>query len=827
MKYLYITAALAIASVKVCAQQTLSGEVVGQNHQRLKNARITIKNNENKYETTSRDGNFSIPDVKTGIYELRVNAESFETHTEQIEADSTSLTKKLVIHLYKVGTIQEVEILGRTSKKYHSDYSFSATKIGVQNKDIPFSISTVSKELINDRQAFQLSDAVKMASSVTPVSYYNQFSIRGIAQNEEGTIINGMRTRQYYFMQPMTTNLEKIEVIKGPASAVLSSVDPGGSIVLVTKKPLKTPSKEVSMSVGSFSTIRSSLDFTGPLNKEKTLLYRLNAGYAQAQSFRDIQSQKSVLISPSISYIPNDRTAINVEMIYSDLNGKIDRGQPIFGATDGMTDLRSTPVSFNLGAINDYFKSKELIIMSNFTHRMTDKISINASYMKQTWKEDLQEHRTTNAFAVNAENKPIPILAGMQMVQRNQFWNTDNLNAYLVFNLNTGPVQHKILAGYDLISTHKYKGGAQNTARGYLLKDGKTTSSYNPQNADAYQMVTINGITMPKPNVEHFNLANPVYSIKNPEEYVFSKTALTPALIRSNGMYIQDQINWNRFNLFLSLRQEWFQDITRYKENNEIVVKDSKLIPRLGLTYHVNENINVYASYTEGFQPQSNTASLAPVAIPEGRAFDPLKSKSKEIGMKADFFNKKIHIDFAIYEIRQQNILLNANDPSEPDRLVTRGQERSRGFEMDIIGNVLPQWQVFASYGYNDARIVDDINPALIGARKQNTPFHSANIWQKYSFDSFGESSFLEDIAIGVGVQYSGNKVPMYNRSFLVPEYTLFDAALYYTPKQGPVRIAFNVNNIFNRTYWLGAQNYLRLFPGAPRNAMLTAVYKF
>lgn len=824
MKHLYIAVALAAASVKICAQETLSGEVIGENHHRLKEVRIIIKNTENRYEATSSDGNFSIPDIRRGTYEISVNAESYDTYIEQIEADSTFLNKKLIIRLYKVGTIQEVEILGRASKKYQSDYSFSATKIGVQNKDIPFSISTVSKELISDRQAFQLGDAVKMASSVTPVSYYNQFSIRGIAQNEEGTIINGMRTRQYYFMQPITTNLEKIEVIKGPASAVLSSVDPGGSIVLVTKKPLKNPSREVTMSVGSFSTIRSSLDFTGPLNKEKTLLYRFNAGYAQAQSFRDIQAQKSVLVSPSISYIPNDRTAINVEMIYSDLNGKIDRGQPIFGAVDGMTDLRSTPISFNLGAVNDYFKSKELIIMSNFTHRITDKISINASYMKQTWKEDLQEHRTTNTFAVDAGNKPIPTLAGMQMVQRNQFWNTDNLNAYLVFNLKTGPIEHKILTGYDFISTHKYKGGAQNTARGYLLTNGKTASSYNPQNAGDYQMVTVDGITMPKPNVEHFNLVNSAYNIKNTDEYVFSKTALPPALIKSNGIYIQDQMKWNRFNLFLSLRQEWFQDVTQYKENNEIVIKDSKLIPRIGLTYNLNERMNLYASYIEGFQPQSNTASLAPVVIPQGRAFDPLRSQSKEVGMKADFFNKKIHIDVAVYEIRQRNILLNANDPAEPDRLITRGQERSRGFEMDIIGNISRAWQVFASYGYNDARIIDDINPALIGARKQNTPFHSANIWQKYSFR---ETSFLKDIALGLGVQYSGNKVPMYNRSFLVPEYTVFDAAVYYTPKQGPVRISLNINNLFNTTYWLGAQNYLRLFPGAPRNAVLTAVYKF
>lgn len=104
---------------------------------------------------------------------------------------------------------------------------------------------------------------------------------------------------------------------------------------------------------------------------------------------------------------------------------------------------------------------------------------------------------------------------------------------------------------------------------------------------------------------------------------------------------MQDQIKWNKFNLFLSLRQEWFQDVTNYKENNEIVVKDSKLIPRIGLTYTVNDKINIYASYIEGFQPQSNTASLAPITIPSGRAFQPLISNSKEVGMKADFSIRK------------------------------------------------------------------------------------------------------------------------------------------------------------------------------------------
>lgn len=154
--------------------------------------------------------------------------------------------------------LQTVEITGRLKKDYNSDYSFSATKIAILNKDLPQSIGTVTKELIADRQAFQLADAVKISSGVIPSSYYNQYAIRGISQNEEGQIINGMRTRQYYFLQPLTTNIERVEVLKGPASATFASVDPGGSINLVTKKPLSQDRKEVSMSVGSFSTFRGT-----------------------------------------------------------------------------------------------------------------------------------------------------------------------------------------------------------------------------------------------------------------------------------------------------------------------------------------------------------------------------------------------------------------------------------------------------------------------------------------------------------------------------------------------------------------------------------------
>ncbi|TDP03317.1 TonB-dependent siderophore receptor [Flavobacterium sp. 245] len=739
-------------------------------------------------------------------------------NTDSIAQDSIKMIKN---------ELQTVEIVGRSTKKYNSEYSFAATKIAALNKDIPQSISTITKELIADKAAFYLADAVKMASGVIPASYYNQYTIRGISQNEEGQIINGMRTRQYYFLQPLTSNIERVEVIKGPSSATFSSVDPGGSINLVTKKPLAIDRKEISLSVGSFSTLRGTLDFTGPLNESKTLLYRVNGAYQQAKSFRDLVNNKSFLISPSFSYIPNEKTAINTELILSNMTGILDRGQPIFGAVAGKTSLNKTPISLNLGAPSDFFKSKEMILMTNFAHKFNSKIGFNASYMKQTWTEDLQEHRTTNAFAVDMNNKPVTSLAMMQFVQRQQNWDIDNLSAYFNFDVKTGKLKHKLLTGYDLSSWNKNKGGGQNAARGYVLKDGTVASSFVLANASNYQTITVDGVVMPKPNVDYFNLNNPSYKLTSTEDYTLNvRTALPSALTTTNAIYIQDQIQWEKFTFLLGLRNEWFEDITNYETNNELKVKKTALLPRVGITYAVNSAINVYATYLEGYQPQSNTVTLMPQTgtLPAGSLFDPLESDLKEVGIKTTFLNNSMSFNAAIYEINQRNILMNANDPANPDLLVTRGAERSRGFECDVAGYITPDWQINASYSYIDAEIIKDNNPALIGARKQNTPKNSANLWTRYNFAS---DSALQDLGIGFGMQYQSSKVPWFTRDFTLPDFTIFDAALFYKPTKSNVQIAVNAGNLLNKTYWLGAQNYLRLFPGSPRNVSLTVTYKF
>jgi iron complex outermembrane recepter protein len=832
-KYLQISVLLSIVMCSPAwAQIIVTGKVVNQWQAAIPGASVTIRSGSDISGTlTDEDGNFRIGLEAAGAFVIEIGFVGYDTYIRPYTFnESKTYNLGLVVLAEYSQELQPVEVVGRIDRDYQSDYSFSATKSAIKNTELPQSLSTITKELISDRQAFQLADAVKMVSGVAPSSFYNQYNIRGISQNEEGQIINGMRTRQYYFLQPVTSNIERVEVLKGPASVTFSSVDPGGSINMVTKKPLATARKEVSMGVGSFSTMRTALDFTGPLNESRTLLYRINAGLQEARSYRDLVKNNALLVSPSISYIPDDKTAVNAEMIYSSSAGMLDRGQPIFGATAGATDLNSTPTSLNLAAANDYFKSKEMIIMTSIAHKFSGKIGFNASYMKQTWTENLQEHRTTNAFAVDIDNEPVINLAAMQFVQRQQYWNVDNLTAYLNFDFNTGRVKHKLLAGYDLSRWHKTKGGGQNAARGYLLKDGTVAGSFVPANAANYQTIAIDGRILPKPNVSHFNLSNPSYTIRNIDDYTMnSRTAVPSALTGTNAVYLQEQVKLGKWSALLSLRSEWFEDITNYKAPGEAAFKNSALIPRVGVTYEIVKHLNVYATYLEGYQPQSNTVTLMPNTgaffwDPNSPArFKPLISDLKELGAKSELFGARMVMTLAAYEINQQNILINANLPAYPDSLVQRGADRSRGIEWELAGYISPDVQINASYSFINAEIVEDSNEALNGKRKENTPAHSGNVWMRYNFSRLA----LRDVGLGVGIQYSSSKVPWFTRAFEVPAYAIMDLALYYTPSKANIQIALNVNNVFDTTYWIGAQSYLRLFPGAPRNFMLTATYKF
>ena len=716
----------------------------------------------------------------------------------------------------KVKQLQTVEIIGRARKDYNSDYSFSASKIALKNMEVSQAITTVTKELITDRGVTRLGDVVKNVSGVNQTSFYNNYAIRGVTQQasyRESRLMNGMVTSHIFFSQPMMMNVERVEVIKGPASMTFSSTDAGGSINIITKKPLKTNRKEVSLSVGSYQTVVGALDFTGPLNKSKTLLYRLNLGYENGKSFRDLQFKKAYMIAPTIAYVPNEKTNISFEFVMSNNSNRLDRGQPIFKANPGdRPALTSTPITYAIGAINDVNKTLDLNFMGNLTHKFTDNLSVNMAYMKHIWNEDLTELRTDNNFGKDSHGVIQRDKVQMRYVQRNSNFFTDNFNAYLNYDWKLGEnFKNKSVLGYDLVMFEVGHGGT-NTVRDYTGNAALGTLT---------------------PRIPHWDLTKEgQYRVMYPGFYQPQARRMqetTPMYFSTNSAYFMNQMElWNRLIFNIGLRQEWYTDKNFYKRKNEETVKQNKFLVRAGLMYKATKNINAYASYIEGFQMQTdaylgydgfrrdmNTGQYV------REAFKPKTTRMYEFGAKTEWLEGKLHASIAYYDIKQNNILTYDDTVynGAVDELMTEGgTERNKGLEIDVMGRILPNWLVNAGYAYNDSKVTDQRRGTY---RKDNAPKHTFNLWTRFDV----KEGFFKNLGLGAGLNYSAEKISWQEPDLVLPDYTIVDAAVYYKIKD--MQLSFNINNIFNKTYWLGAFNYPRLFPGTPRNVMFTVRYTF
>ncbi|MBW3469585.1 TonB-dependent receptor [Arthrospiribacter ruber] len=809
---LFFTLLFCLLLQTVYSQSVIQGAVLNQDQQPIVGATLLITGT-NQGTVTDVEGKFSLSFNRSSNIVLRVSAIGYVA--ESINVDPANLvTGSFTVTLQEDEyRLQAVEITGRREDSYKNDVSFSGTKVASPIKDIPQSISFVTKELMVDQQAFTTGEVVKNMSGINQFSSYDDFTLRGFRSSNQ--LINGLRAGGIFWALPITANLERIEVIKGPASALFANTDPGGTINRVTKKPLDESRKSLQFSTGSFNTYRVALDFTGPMNEEKTLLYRLNVAYQDTESFRTLQGRTDMMVAPSFTFLPSDKTAINFDLVYSATRGKLDRGQPIFGASAG-TDLFSTPISLAIAYVDDYLNIDNLFSTISLQHKFTEKTSLNVSYIKYLAQEDLQEHRTSNQFARDGDGNEIPTLMGMSTIRRFQRNYTDNLSAYLVHEFATGKIRHKLLGGYDYIQRVLPVGGATQNAGGYLRADGSGfINTFNPYNRDAYQFDQ-NG--NPIPNVPHFNLANPRFTISNYENYLFINNPLTAAKYSVNGFYIQDQIEYNKLTLLLSLRQEFYTDLLGFGGSEEEEVTQAALIPRLGAVYALNKNINAYATYSQGYQPQGAGFIGSPEVF--GGPFDPLTSRMGETGFKGEFFNRRLFATTAIYQITQNNILINANNPENPDLLAQRGQERARGIEFDLAGNITKNLSLTANYAYNRAIITESDNEQEIGEIKENAPLHQGGFWAKYVL--------TEGNLNGLGIALGGNFVSSRNTFspiLTLPSYFVADAALYYTVDK--FRVSVNFRNLANQVHWVGGYDFNRLFPGEPRNFLATVAYNF
>ena len=796
----------------------IRGLITDNNGNPISEATITVKGQKRAVRTKG-NGYFTLSELPSGETTIVVHAIGYAAQQRTLKLTNKSYQGVDFVLQERSDALPTVDVMGRREQSYKNSISFVGTKTATALKDVPQSIAYVTKELILDQGAITVNDVVRNMSGVNPYSFYNDFSIRGFratGNRNSGNLVNGMRTQTSLWRQSSLANIERVEVIKGPASALFGNAAPGGVINRVTKKPLDVARQSVTLTTGSFGTTRAYTDFTGPLNDKKTLLYRLNLGYENTDGFRDLQGLTSYIVAPSFTYRASKQTQLNIDMTYVNHQGKLDRGVAVFG--DG--SLFSRPISATQSAANDYLRENSVNLSFALSHRLAQGLLFNSTYLFSSYDEDLLEHSQDNAFVKKADGKDNPSLVLMRVTQRQRHFRNNNFNNYLTWDVTTGAMKHKLLVGYDHFNTQLAPGSSYIEAGGYLLSKGGTAKTFNVKKSSDY---LLDENKNPRTNVPAFDLNSSAGNrYQDISKYIYESKDVKPSDQYTNGVYLQEQLTWHKLQLLLGARMEWFTDVTQNKNGSESKTHQHAFTPRVGLVYSVVPSTNVYATWIRGFEPQSVAVQSNPGS---GGPFDPVESELWEMGAKGEYLNKRLSVTTALFSLRQKNTLYNAGVSGQPDLMVPIGEELSRGVEFDVSGRILPYWSIMANYAFN----VAEISKAPEGTKDLNlqrpgTPRHSANLWTKFIVPT----GLLRNLGIGVGLNgVSERKGQVGRRENVVayPGYALLNLALYYKVQE--VQIQVNLNNALNKQYYISGYDRLRSFPGAPRNINLTINYRF
>ncbi|WP_428741685.1 TonB-dependent siderophore receptor [Tenacibaculum sp.] len=821
MKKIFLLITILFSVPLIYAQSgSIKGQVVSMTGNTISYANVILLNTR-KGTITDGEGFYELKNLSDGQYAIEVSYIGYRTQNKIISL-ANSETLQIDFSLEPENTqLQEVEIIGRKERGYKNTSSFVGTKSATKLIDVPQSVGYVTKEVILDQGAFTVNDVVKNISGVNQFSFYNDLTIRGYrvqGQRNSSILLNGSRMMTSFWSQQLIPHIERVEVIKGPASALFGNSSPGGTINSVTKKPLQEPKQSISTSMGSFNTFRLLSDFTGPMTKDKKLLYRLNIGYENTDGFRDLQFSKNIVLAPSFSFIPSDKTRLNFDVVYQDSKGRLDRGQAVFG--DG--DLYSTPITKSLSATNDYLNENNLNVTLSFQHKFNKDLSFNSKYLNSSYDEDLLEHRTANNFAALGDGSFDITKVAMRVFIRKRSWNNQNFSNYLNYNFNIGEIKNKVLVGYDYFQQELEPGGSQLEANAYLLKNGTATNSFNVSNIDNY---VLDDEGNPVTNVAHFDLTSiNGNALRDMSNYIYRIRNYTPYKQENHGIYVQNQLSYKNIDILLGLRKDNFIDYLNYNTSDEEKIKQNAFIPRIGVVYKIKPNINVYGTWVKGYEPQTATDINNPEA---GGPFDPLRSEMFEVGFKSEWFHKRLGATLAFYNLTQKGGLYNANDSSNSDLLTQIGEEKSKGIELDAYGKILENWSLVLNYSYNHAYFTkaDESTLAIFGKQKPNAPKNTFNLWTKYVINKGN----LNGLGLGLGYDYVGKRNGSIVRNPelipVFPSYGLVNTALYYNVDK--FQIQLNFNNIFNKTHWVGGYDFLRAFPGKPRNIMATVSYTF
>ncbi|MEH1894400.1 MAG: TonB-dependent siderophore receptor [Nostoc sp.] len=640
--------------------------------------------------------------------------------------------------------------------RYNVPETSTATKTDTPLRDIPQSIQVVPRQVLEDRKVRSVNEAVETVSGV--VDGGTNFGapsggrvIRGFVQN--GDFRNGYRDTNDSFSLTGIGTIEQVEVLKGPASVLFGAVEPGGIVNVITKQPLSEPYYSLGFEAGNFGYYQPSIDFSGPLNTDKTALYRFIATYQDSSGSQDFVHTNITTIAPSITLKLGDRTDLNLYYEYTNYKGYPNQSGSWF-----FSDGSFLPRNLFLGYPDlTFIDATTQKFGYTLNHKLSDNWQIRNNFAVATT-------RTRDGFASGLDIVNDRFLVGIDTEKReyaidNYFGQIDLLGKF-----KTGSISHQLLVGFDF---------------------NRNVQTFESLIAD--------------PALPDLDIFNPNYNISNP---VYIPNYSFDSATQSYGAYLQDQISiLDNLKLLIGGRLDWISQNVTNSGIDSPEQNDSAFSPRVGLVYQPSKSVSLYTSYSQSFLPTSGFN-------PDGRAFKPTKGTQYEAGIKADFLDGKLSTTLAAYQITKTNVT--TPDPNNRDFSIQVGEQRSRGIELDIAGEILPGWKAIASYAYTDAEVTED-NAIAVGNKLLGVPENQASFWTTYEI----QKGDLKGLGFGLGLFYVGDRAALSDNSVELPNYLRTDAAIFY--RRDRFNAAINIRNLFDTDYFSSTYGYtLGLERGAP-----------
>lgn len=635
--------------------------------------------------------------------------------------------------------------------KYANPGSEYAAKIPLKNLENPQVYNVVPKELMKDQMVNDFRSALENVPGGTPMQNPDRsifIMLRGF--EAYGNIRNGISIGASGFNNVDPVNLERIEVLKGPSATLFGSAisSYGGLVNRVTKKPYETFGGEVSYSGGQYNLTRLTADINTPLNQDKTALLRVNAAYHQEGSFYDVSGgEKKWIVAPSFSYKVNDRLTLRLdaEVAYNNSIALIEGGIGLTNLSAKRYDQIKVPYNSALTGPNVKNQVGNTSVFASAEYKLAHNWTSTTVYSQSTQNMDAY-----NMVFVTFQSDST-LSRAVYGTRQGQYKGLE-LQENIVGVVHTGFIKHRLLLGLDFFSNSIY-----------------APYSYIPYDADLDYRKAGTG-NMIQQRIDD-SVAKYGITVSNSNQHVFAA-------------YASDVINLtDRLIAQASVR------VDRYVAPGDGGYQQTAWSPKFGLIYQpVKDRVSLFANYLNGFQNQSGSNfALVP--------FKPQHANQWEAGVKTDLISNRLSLTLTYYDILVSN--LTRADTAHPGFSVQDATQRSKGFEAELVANLLPGLNIVGGYGYND-NAYDKTDQGMVGKRPVESPRNTINWWANYKV----QNGDLKGFMLGFGGNYVSEMFGYFDavNAVPLPAYTVLRATLAYEQPKWTAGLRWN--NMGGKHYW-------------------------